>query len=163
MKEYKTINGTSFDVRTLGEIVDILEDARKSKTRLHVSLGKTEGPEAGKDWLEENDVYGFIGRSSGSIKIPLLIYNRISRGGTGLLDHCIVRIRTSSGGRILWQHPSYHHGQLEIRKKTEPVTLCGQTVTVDVFRYGELHARFENVEQAQRWCHKLGVKATIAN
>lgn len=118
MKEYKTINGTSFDVRTPDEVVAILENARQNRTRLHVSLGETEGPEAGKDWLEENMVHGFIGRSTGSIKIPLLIYNRRSLGGPGLLDHCIVRIRTSKGGRVLWTHPSYHHGRLEIRQKT---------------------------------------------
>ena len=163
MKEYKTINGTSFDVRTPDEVVAILENARQNRTRLHVSLGETGGPEAGKDWLEENMVHGFIGRSTGSIKIPLLIHNRRSLGGPGLLDHCIVRIRTSSGGRILWQHPDYHHGRLEIRQKTEPVTLPdGRTLTVDVLRDGELHASFESIEKARRWVQKLGVAALMA-
>ena len=157
MKEYKTINGTSFDVRTPDEVVAILENARQTRTRLHVSLGDSE---SGRDWIEENMVHGVIGRSTGSIKIPLLIHNRRSLGGPGLLDHCIVRIRTSSGGRILWQHPDYHHGRLEIRQKTEPVTLPdGRTLTVDVLRDGELHASFESVEKARRWVHKLGVTA----
>jgi len=160
MKEYKTINGTSFDVRTPDEVVAILENARQNRTRLHVSLGDSE---SGRDWLEENMVYGFVGRSTGSIKIPLLIYNRRSLGGPGLLDHCIVRIRTSQGGRVLWTHPSYHHGTLEIRQKTEPVTLPdGRTLTVDVLRDGELHASFESIEKARRWVHQLGVAAPIA-
>lgn len=159
MKEYKTINGTSYDVRTPEKVVAILENARQNRTRLHVSLGDTE---SGRDWLEENMVHGFIGRSTGSIKIPLLIHNRRSLGGPGLLDHCIVRIRTSSGGRVLYQHPGYHHGTLEIRQKTEPVTLReGRTLTVDVLRDGELHAAFENVIQARRYISKLGVRAEI--
>ena len=163
MKEYKTINGTSYDVRTQDEVVAILEHARLNRTRLHVSLGETGGPEAGKDWLEENDVYGFIGRSTGSIKIPLLIHNRRSLGGPGLLDHCIVRIRTSSGGCILWQHLGYHHGTLEIRQKSEPMKLPdGRTLTVDVFRDGEIHASFETFAKARHWVRKLGVIAPIA-
>ena len=163
MKEYKTINGTSFDVRTPDEIVAILENARQNRTRLHVSLGETEGPEAGNDWLEENMVYGVIGRSTGSIKIPLLIHNRKSSGGPGLLDHCIVRIRTSAGGRVLWQHPGYHHGDLEIQQRSEPVTTPdGRILAVTVIRDGQEHAAFESVEQARRWAVKLGVVAPIA-
>ncbi len=81
--------------RTPDEVVAILENARQTWTRLHVSLGDSE---SGRDWIEENMVHGVIGRSTGSIKIPLLIHNRRSLGGPGLLDHCIVRIRTSSCG-----------------------------------------------------------------
>ena len=120
MKEYQVVNGTSYDVRTPSEVVAILENARQTRTRLHVSLGDSE---SGRDWLEENMVNGFIGRSTGSIKVPLLIHNRRSVGGPSLLDHCIVRVRESAGGRVLYQHPGYDHGQLHIRQKAEPVTL----------------------------------------
>jgi hypothetical protein len=159
MKEYKTMNGTSYDVRTPEKVVAILENARQNRTRLHVSLGDTE---SGRDWLEENMVHGFIGRSTGCIKIPLLIHNRRSLGGPGLLDHCIVRIRTSSGGRILWQHDKYSHGRLEIRQKAERVSLPdGRVLTVDVLREGEVQAAFENMTKARRYIGKLGVRAEI--
>lgn len=159
MKEYKTINGTSYDVRTPDEVVAILENARQTRTRLHVSLGDSE---SGRDWLEENMVHGFIGRSTGSIKIPLLVHNRRSLGGPGLLDHCIVRIRTSSGGRILWQHPGYHHGQIENRRKSEPVTLAdGRVLTVSVFRGDKEQAAFVDMTKARRYIGKLGVRAEI--
>ena len=162
MKTYQTINGTFFDIRTPNEVIAILENARQSRTRLHVSLGETEGPNAGRDWLEENDVYGFIGRSTGSVKIPLLIHSKRSRGGPGLLDHCIVRIRTSAGGRVLYQHPKYHHGDLEIRRKLVPVELeDGRVLTVAVFRGNQEQAAFENVTQARRYINKLGVRAEI--
>jgi hypothetical protein len=163
MKNYKTIYGTSFDTRTPDEVIRVLESARLNRTRLHICLGETDGPNAGRDWLEEWGSHGYIGRSTGTVKIPLLIANRRSLGGPGLLDHCIIRVRTSSGGRVLYQNPKYHHGNLEIRAKAEPVALPdGRVLTVDVFRDNELHAAFENFEQARRWANKLGVVAPIA-
>lgn len=163
MKTYQNYNGTSYDQRTPVEVIRILEHARLNRDRLHVSLGFTEGPNIGQDWLEENDVYGFIGRSTGSIKIPLLIHNRRSLGGLSLLDHCIVRIRTSTGNRILYQHPDYHHGHLELRNKSEPLVLeDGRILTVDVLRDGKIHASFETMNKARRFISKLGVRAAIA-
>ena len=99
----------------------------------------------------------------GPVKVPLLIANRRSLGGGAILDHCIVRIRTSAGGRILYRHPQYHHGKIEIRLKAEPVTIPDSRVlTVDVLRDGELHAAFESMIQARRWVTKLGIEAPIA-
>jgi len=162
MKTYRLENGTSFDSRTPDEVVRVLENARLNRTRLHISLGETEGPQAGRDWLEEWDVAGYVGRSIGPVKVPLLVANRRSLGGGAILDHAIVRIRTSSGGRVLWQHPAYHHGSLEIRQKAQPVELPDNRVlTVDVFRDQELHASFENHEKARSWVRKLGVVAPI--
>lgn len=162
MKTYKTTSGTSYDARTPDAVVAILEQARQNRTRLHVSLGDTEGPQAGRDWLEEFETHGYIGRSMGPVKVPLLVANRRSLGGGAILDHCIVRIRTSSGGRVLYQHPTYHFGSLEIRHKAEPVTSGGRVLTVDVLRDGAVHTSFETVEKARRWVHKLGVTAPIA-
>ena len=99
----------------------------------------------------------------GPVKVPLLIANSRSIGGGAILDFCIVRIRTAAGGRVLYQHPAYHHGSLEIRRKSEPVALPdGRLLTVDVLRDGELHAAFETMAQARRWVQKLGVTAPIA-
>lgn len=163
MKNYKIVNGTSYDERTPDEVIRVLENARQSHQRLHISLGETEGPQAGKDWLEEWDVMGYVGRSMGPVKVPLLIANRRSLGGGAILDHCVVRIRTSAGGRVLYQHPKYHFGNLEIRLKAEPVTLAdGRVLTVDVLRDGKVHAGFESMEKARRWVHKLGLTAPIA-
>jgi hypothetical protein len=160
MKPYQTINGTFYDQRTPPEVVKVLESARQSRTRLHISLGDTA---TGRDWLEESDVHGYIGRSMGPVKIPLLIANQRSTGGPGLLDHCIVRIRQSAGGRVLYQHSSYHHGNLEIRRKSEPVELGdGRVLTVEVLREGEVHGSFKDMAQARRWANKLGVVAPIA-
>lgn len=159
MKTYKLINGTSYHDETPDEVIRVLENARQSRTRLHISLGDTG---SGKDWLEEFETHGYVGRSMGPMKVPLLIANSRSLGGGAILDHCIVRIRESAGGLVLWKHPSYHHGTLEIRRKTEPVTLPdGRTLTVDVLLDGELQAAFENITKARRYINKLGVSAEI--
>jgi hypothetical protein len=160
MPEYNVVNGTSYHVESPAAVIEVLERARQSRTRIHVSYGDTS---TGNDWLEEFDVSGHVGWSMGPVKVPLLVANRRSLGGGAILDHCIVRIRESAGGRILYQHPSYHFGNLAIRPKVEPVTLPdGRTLNIDVIRDGQLHAAFESVEKARRWVHKLGVVAPIS-
>lgn len=160
MKPYHEVNGTSYDTRTPDEVIRVLENARLSRTRLHISLGDST---TGKDWLEEFETHGYVGRSMGPIKVPLLVPNRKSLGGGAILDHCIVRIRQSAGGQVLWQHSQYHIGTMEIRPKAEPVKLPdGRLLTVDVFRDGKLHASFVNTEFARNWLRRLGITAPIA-
>ena len=164
MKEYKLISGTSYDVCTPDEVVAVLENARLNRVRLHISLGETDNDrgQLGRDWLEENSVVGFISRSTGSIKIPLLVHNKRSLGGFGLLDHCIVRIRTSAGGRVLYQHPNYHHGDILIRRKATPVELPdGRILRVEVLRDNQEQAAFEDVTKARKYINKLGIRAEI--
>lgn len=162
MKNYRLLNGTSYDTRTPDEVIRVLENARINRTRLHISLGETDGVNAGRDWLEEFETHGYVGRSIGPVKVPLLVANIRSLGGGSILTHCVVRIRTSAGGRVLYLHPKYHHGQLEIRQKTTPVELSdGRLLTVDVLRNGTTHASFETVEKARRWASRLGVNAPI--
>jgi len=110
MKTYRLENGTSYDQRTPDEVIRVLENARLNRQRVHISLGETEGPDQGQDWLEEFETHGYVGRSMGPVKVPLLLANRRSMGGGAILTHCVVRIRTSSGGRVLYQHPAYSHG-----------------------------------------------------
>jgi hypothetical protein len=118
----KQINGTSYHDETPDDVIRVLENARQSRVRLHISYGDRT---TGRDWLEEFETQGYIGRSMGPVKVPLLLPNRRSTGGGAVLDRCIVRIRTAAGGRVLWQHPTYHHGKVEIRSKAEPLSLPG--------------------------------------
>ena len=97
MKEYKEINGTSFDISTNQDVINVLERCRQNRTRIKLDYGKVE---TGESWGEIFDVTGYVGRSNGGIKIPLLIYNSRSYGGGAILDHSIIQIKESRGGRV---------------------------------------------------------------
>ena len=169
-QEYKIRDGTSWDARTSNEVIDVLEKARRNHTRLHLSLGyaKQDAGEnslgdqvLGLDWLDEHESCGYIGRSTGSIKVPLLICNKRSLGGPALLDHCIVRIRASRGGRVLWQHPNYQHGKITIHHKPIPEEWGSGVLTVEVRRDGEEQESFKDIASAQRYVTKMGLKAEL--
>ena len=108
------INGTTYNNETPKAVVDILEFNRLTRndhgprTRIRVYYGDAE---SGWDWGERYDVAGHIGRSTGRIKIPLMINNSRSMGGPGLLDNCIVAIRTARkiDGQTIWlyKHPNF--------------------------------------------------------
>lgn len=105
--KYKEINGTSYHKNTKEEIIKTLEYVKEKKIRIEVSYGDVN---TGRDWEEIHDTKGYVSRSTGSIKIPLLIYNVRSYGGGALLDHCVVKIVTTRGKEVLYQHSNYHKG-----------------------------------------------------
>jgi hypothetical protein len=130
---------TWYDEETPQAVVRILERARKNGSVLRIFLGDRS---TGRDWMEEHDTIGRIGRSTGTIRVPLLVAEGESGGGA-LLDACIVRV-ASSDGRDLWRHPAYHLPELRI----SPDVSDGRWwVTSD----GTRHAGFKRYEQAAAW------------
>lgn len=107
--EYQQLeNGTCYHKETCQAVVDVLENARLNNKRIRIYYGKN-----GKSWNEENDIIGYIGRSCGIIKIPLLIKNSRSYGGGGLLDHCIVKIVNISSKRVEYIHKKFSQSLFE--------------------------------------------------
>lgn len=100
-KKYKVSNGTFYHEDTDNQVIEVLERAREGCTRLLLDYGDTK---TGKSWGEVNDIKGYVGRSTGSIKIPLLLYNTRSMGGGAILTDCILKItRSNDKNRILYQ------------------------------------------------------------
>jgi len=107
---YKIINDTAYNKDTPDAVIKILENNRSGHRgeRLRLWYGD---PKTGKDWEEVYDVEGYIGRSTGLIKVPLLIHNSRSMGGPALLDDNIIKIAETKGShRVLYEHPKYHKG-----------------------------------------------------
>ena len=82
------------------ELCNLLNRLRDNRTRIVVDYGDVK---TGKSWGEVYDITGYVGRSTGGIKIPLLIHNSRSHGGGALFDDCILSIKTSAGKRTLYQ------------------------------------------------------------
>lgn len=142
-KNYKVVNGTWYHAETKDQVIYILENARLIGMRVRVHYGD----QSGKDWLEENDVNGTIGRSIGPIKIPLLIPRRDSMGGGGLLEQCIIKIRAvGPKAKVLYQQPRYHTGAFLVQPCADIEGYISE-VLVD----GSVHARFQKAGQAERW------------
>lgn len=104
---YKLINRTAYHLETPDAICKVLEEARLKgyRQRLLLDFGDTE---TGKSWQEKFDIAGYIGRSTGRIKIPLLIHNTRSSGGGAILDHCIIKITDTRTKQVLYKHKKYH-------------------------------------------------------
>lgn len=100
IKYKETESGTFYKENIPDELVELLEKLREDKTRVVVDYGDIK---TGRSWGEENDIQGYIGRSTGRIKIPLLIYNSRSLGGGSLLDDCIIGIKTTKGKKVIYK------------------------------------------------------------
>lgn len=142
----KIVNGTHYDLTTPNEVVELLEKLRTARTCVTISYGDSK---SGKDWLEESDTVGRIGRSTGSQKIPLLV-PKGADGGPALLDSCIVRIRNDK--KVLWQHGTYHCPKLVV------ATGEYQEKPLEVLADGKIHARFKTLPKLKQWIKKLGVE-----
>jgi hypothetical protein len=101
------INETWYHDETPVEVANILEACRLYNKRIKFRYGNITGPEAGQDWGDSMDMCGYVSRSCGQFKVPIVLYNKRAMGGAHILDHRIIKIQTSRGGKVLYQHPCY--------------------------------------------------------
>lgn len=101
------INGTWYHDETPVEVANTLEHCRLNKVRIKFRYGDITGPEAGQDEGDAMDMCGYVSRSCGTMKVPIVLYNKRSDGGAHILDHRVIKIQTSNGGKVLYQHPCY--------------------------------------------------------
>lgn len=124
-------------------VANILESARSRDQRLRLFLGDTE---TGRDWMEEFDVIGSIGRSMGGMKVPLLISNKSSSGGGAILTDCILKIVDVASKQTLYQHPKYQSPEISIAACAGFKDLSHEA-TVN----GKVAARFKSEAHAEAW------------
>ena len=100
------INGTTYKASL--ELAQIIERCRSSGKRFRFYLGD---PESGRAWGDVD--IGRIGRSMGPVKIPIVLSNRRSIGGHGLLDACVIKIEyaNNSQGGVVWKHPAFEKNE----------------------------------------------------
>jgi hypothetical protein len=144
------------DVRgaTPDAIISALESARLSGAHVRMFYGD----EHGRDWCEEWEVSGTIGRSTGRIKIPLIIKTSRSSGGPAILDNCIVRLLVN--GCEVYRQSNYQLPVFRVRPIAvgescggESLLSLGLTAAVDRLENGKWgnQANFKNASSAQRY------------
>lgn len=140
-------SGTYYRKETPLEVVRILNNARASRVTLRLYYGDTK---TGRDWLEEHDVVGRIGRSVGPVKVPLLVEEG-EIGGSPILDHCIVKIKVVKDNKVVYQHPLYHTGEFARHPITPDNELYGEGFRFAVKVDGKEHANFKTKKQADAY------------
>lgn len=141
---YKIINGTAYHTETPMEVVKILEASRLEFRRIRIFYGNVK---TGRDWCEEHDIVGMIGKSTGKIKVPLLLNRINSTGGGAILDDCIIKITENK--RVIYKHPNYSVGELTIRDASKVYKQNGYFFSV--YRNSELQANFKTEQKAQNY------------
>ena len=94
---------TYFDPGTSPEVVKVLEACRKKRCQVRLVFGDTR---SGQSWFDEFDLVGRIGRSTGWLKVPLLIEAGDAEGGA-ILTACLLCIIDWQSGAALYTHKGY--------------------------------------------------------
>ena len=135
-----------FNDETSDKIKECIEYCYNSNNRVRIWYGDTK---TGVSWLEEHDVIGTIGRSTGQQKIPLLIKNSRSSGGGGILCHCIIRIDVINSRRTIYRHPLFSVPLLTVASNTDKDTKNKYSFIVS--KNNELQARFKSEKKAKNY------------
>ena len=137
----QTESGTCYSPGTPEKLVNVLERLLDNRnTRIRIWYG-----ENGKSWNEENHLTGYLGRSTGPFKIPLLINNSNSIGGGGLLDNCIVKIVNTRTKQVLYQHENFSQSVFTVHTPSDL-----PRYTANVLENGNIYGRCKTVKSAQR-------------
>lgn len=129
---------TYFDPGTDPKAAAVLERCRRGGTQVRLILSDTG---TGESWLDEYDVVGHIGRSTGLLKVPLLVEPG-EDGGPAILTACVLAVVEWHTGRFLYRHPALQLPELSISPSTEP------GYAWDVLRETKVVARFRDIAQA---------------
>ena len=136
---------THFYDGTPEKVKQILESELYSDNRIRVFFGDQE---TGKDWEEEHETIGYVGRSTGTEPILILLNNNRSMYGGAILTNCIVKI--TKNGRVLYQHPNYHQNKHFVGDSVnDGYAEAAYQEKEDGTK--EMVAQFKKIGQAQRW------------
>ena len=82
-------NGTTYEDGTDPAVVQVLEWARTMQPRIRIRIWYGD-PQTGLSWGDSE--VGYVGRSCGDLKIPIIVHNNRSTGGGHISERAIIRI-----------------------------------------------------------------------
>ena len=116
------VNYIAYHKDTPDDLIRVLEKLRKNGKRIRLFFGDQK---TGECWHEQYDIMGTISETTGKLKIPILIANNRSVGGTGILTDCIVQITEDK--KIIYKNEKLslnigyvmdENNEFDIKKKT---------------------------------------------
>lgn len=90
-KNYKVFNGIYYHEDTPNKLIELIDRFYRNRQRVSIYYGDTKN---GNEWGDVE--IGRIGRTTGTIKIPISVHNARSLGGSAILTNCIVKITTTT-------------------------------------------------------------------
>ena len=121
-----TPDGTCYIEGTPPELIDVLERCRKERIRIRAfwcykiteKLPEFTDYNYGEAWCDEHDVLGYVGRSTGKVKVPLLVYNARSWGGCGLTTTHLGCVMDTKTHEVLWKYEHFHFPVMKVELDT---------------------------------------------
>jgi hypothetical protein len=121
--QHSASNRTWFTPGTDAKVQKVLSKARDNSALIRIFYGNVI---TGHDWCEEESTVGFVGRSTGVFKVPLLLeaYQtspttiESASYGDSILTHCIVRIIDVSSQEELFRTTNYRTPEFKIVRTT---------------------------------------------
>lgn len=133
---------TYFDPGTDPRAARALETCRRDGRQVRLMLGDIA---TGRCWLSEHVVVGRIGRSTGTLKVPLLVEPGADGGGA-ILTNCLLRVIDWKTGRDLYRHAAFRVPDLAIRRAADDGGMPWQ-----VLHEGAVAACFSDIGKASAY------------
>lgn len=95
---YLKCNGVVYHIDTPHKVIHTLNSAMMENLRVIVHYGDSSPV---KYWGDTET--GYIGRTTGPLKAPILVYNSRSMGGGIILTNKILKIQASKGKKVLYE------------------------------------------------------------
>ena len=147
-KKYKVLDNTYFHLDTPDNLCALICELISKRSKVKIFLGD---PKTGENWNEEHDTIGTIGKSTGRIKIPLLVPS--AYGGTALMTDNIVEIYTlkdrHNTRKCLYKCDKFKFSSIEIKEGNLP------EYPYSVYVDGELYSNHKTERSAKLLLSKL--------
>ena len=132
----------TFSDNTSEKVKQVLTSCYNRKNRIRVVYGDVT---TGKSYLDEYDILGYVGKSTGVKPMPLLINNSRSFGGGSILTSSVLKIVDTQSKQVLFQHENHVMPVL-----TKEISSYSDYL-YDVIYDGVLVARFKTEKQANNY------------
>lgn len=130
------------------ELMNIILRAYKYKFRIRVFYGDIH---TGRSWNEGYDVKGTVGRTTGVIKVPILLSRKDSNYGGILLLSSVIRIDDIEDKRTLWKLPNFHVEKMRVSSSDSSNLPWKVEKLVMHTNRCQTQAYFKTETQAQKW------------